>query len=56
MTTDGKQAMSSVHKAQVAKYGTPISEELYNELRGYAENHKNCVTTSKMMKECGVIR
>ena len=40
MTTDDKQAMASAYKAQIAKYGTPISEEQYKELRKYAEDHR----------------
>ena len=40
MTINEKQAMSSAYKAQVAKYGTPISEELFRELREYANARK----------------
>ena len=34
-----KQAMASAYKAQVARYGMPISDELYKELREYANDH-----------------
>ena len=39
MTTNEKQAMSSAYKAEVEKYGTPISGDLYKELREYANAH-----------------
>ncbi len=32
-----KQAMASTYRAQIAKYGVPISHEQYDELRRYAK-------------------
>lgn len=34
-----KQAMASTYRAQIAKYGVPISHEQYDELRRYAKDH-----------------
>ena len=40
MAFEDRKAMSSAYKAQIAKYGTPISEEQYRELRKYADENK----------------
>ena len=40
MPIERKHAMALACKAQVEKIGTPISAELYQELRGYALSHK----------------
>lgn len=44
MASDNKQAMGIGYKAQIEKYGTPISRDLYLELRKYADEHRIRIT------------